>query len=243
MIGFLLAAYRSARLRLWALRARLRLRRLGMRADIAIAPGVRFETLPRVQVDPYSPLGDHGSIGILIGRGVRLGRDLVVEVRLGSDASLTLGEGTIVHDWCRLQPHAGALDIGRRVTLRDGVHLKSGSRLVVGDRCVLGRDTSVHAAAGVSIGDDTGLAERVSVVDSEHLFDGAGGAFLQNPIDARPIDIGRGVFVGTNGVVLKGSTMADGSVLAANGVLVGAAVPAGHLAGGAPARVLKDLRQ
>ena len=55
MIGAILSGWRRLRLRLWAAKVRLRLRRLGMRADVEIGPGVRYETLPLLEVHPYSP--------------------------------------------------------------------------------------------------------------------------------------------------------------------------------------------
>jgi acetyltransferase-like isoleucine patch superfamily enzyme len=43
-------------------------------------------------------------------------------------------------------------------------------------------------------------------------------------------------------VILRGARLGDGAALAAGAVLNGDEVPAGHLAGGVPARTLKDLR-
>lgn len=242
MLGPILDLSRRVRLRLWAAKVRLRLRRLGMAADIAIAPGVRFETLPLLEVDAHSPADGGGSIGILVGRNARLGRALTIDVRLGGDNSLTVGEDTVVQSWCRLQLHGGTLEIGRNTHVRDLVQLKTKSRLTVGDGVVLSRGVIVHATAGVTIGDDCGIGERTSIIDSDHELDGAGGAFMQALVRAEPVAIGRGVAVGANCVILRGATMGDGSALAAGGVLNGDAVPPGHLAGGVPARVLKDLR-
>lgn len=243
MLGPILAAYRTARLRLWAAGVRLRLRRLGMRADIAIAPGVRFETLPLLEVDAHSPASGGGSLGILVGRDARLGRALVIDVRLGGDNQLTIGEGTVVQAWCRLQLHGGSIEIGRETHVRDLVQLKSKSTLVVGDRVVLSRDVIVHATQAVSIGDDCGVGERTSIIDSDHELDGTGGAYMQAPLRTAPIVLGRGVAIGANCVVLRGSHLHDGSALAAGAVLNGEEIPGGHLAGGVPARVLRDLRR
>ena len=59
MIGAILSAWRRLRLSLWAAKVRLRLRRLGMRAEIEIGPGVRYETLGRkgtLDVAPFRRL-------------------------------------------------------------------------------------------------------------------------------------------------------------------------------------------
>ncbi|MCW2992305.1 MAG: hypothetical protein JWM73_2899 [Solirubrobacterales bacterium] len=242
MVGRILQGWRGVRLRLWAVKVRLRLRRLGMRADIAVAPGVRFETLPLLEVDAYSPAEGGGSLGLLIGRDARLGRELTIDVRLGADNSLTIGEGTVVQSWCRMQLHGGSLEIGRGSHVRDLVQLKTKSTLIVGDRVVLSRGVIVHATAGVTIADDCGIGERTSIIDSDHELDGSGDAYLQAPVQTAPIALGRGVAVGANCVILRGAHLGDGAALAAGAVLNGDDVPAGHLAGGVPARVLKDLR-
>jgi acetyltransferase-like isoleucine patch superfamily enzyme len=242
VLGPILAAGRRVRLRLWAVKVRLRLRRLGVRADIAIAPGVRFETLPVVEIDAHSPASGGGSLGILVGRDARLGRQLTIDLRLGADNALTIGERTVVQSWCRLQLHGGSIEVGRNTHVRDLVQLKTKSTLTVGDDVVLSRDVIVHATAGVTIGDHCGIGERTSVIDSDHALDGTGGAYMQAPVRAEPIVLGRGVAIGANCVILRGARLGDGAALAAGAVLNGGEVPGGHLAGGLPARVLKDLR-
>jgi acetyltransferase-like isoleucine patch superfamily enzyme len=242
VVSAAIEVWRRFRLRLWALKVRLRLRRLGMRADIAIAPGVRFETLPLLEIDAHSPAEGGGSLGILVGRNARLGRELTIDVRLGSDNALTIGEHTVVQSWCRMQLHGGAIEIGRNSHVRDLVQLKTKSTLTVGDDVVLSRDVIVHATAGVTIGDHCGIGERTSIIDSDHELDGTGGAYMQAPVRAEPVVLGRGVAVGANCVILRGARLGDGAALAAGAVLNGADVPAGSLAGGVPARVLKDLR-
>lgn len=236
----MLGALRSLRLRLWAARLWLRLRRHGVSLRLELGRNVRFETPPILELDPFGR-GRGGSLQLRIGDSVRLGRDLVIEVRTGTDSAIAIGSGTVIHDWCRLQTRGGTLELGPFVNLRDFVHLKSESSLVLGERVTIGRNGILQAAAGVTLGDGTGLAERTSVVDSDHVLDGSGGVVLDQPVRAEPIVIGRGVFTGANAVVLRGSRIGDGALLAAGAVLNGAEVPPGHLAAGVPARVVRRL--
>jgi len=241
VLSALADATRRARLVLWTVRVRLRLRRLGMRCDIEIAPGVRFESLPLLEVDAHSAIGGEGKLTIRIAPGVRLGRALTLDVRLGDDNELRIGRRTVIQSWCRFQLHGGTIAIGADTHVRDLVQLKTKSALTVGDRVVLSRDVIVHATAGVAIGDDCGIGERTSLIDSDHELDGRGGAFMQAPLHAEAIVVGKGVAVGANCVILRGSRLADGAALAAGAVLNGGEVAAGHLAGGVPARTLKNL--
>lgn len=242
VLSAIVSATRRVRLALWAVKVRLRLRRKGMRVEIAIAPGVRFHSLPLLEIDAHSPEAGGGSLALRFGPGARLGRALIIDVRLGGDNELVLGAQAVVQAWCRVQLHGGSIRIGERTHVRDLVQLKSKSSLTVGDRTVLSRDVTVHATAGVTIGDDCGIGERTSIIDSDHELDGRGGAFIQAPLRADPIVLGNGVAVSANCVILRGATLGDGSVLAAGAVVNGGEIPAGHLAGGVPARTLKDLR-
>jgi acetyltransferase-like isoleucine patch superfamily enzyme len=241
VLGPILAAGRRARVKAWALGLRLRLRRLGVRTEIVLGPGVRFASPPVLDVDPHSAATRGGRLRLVVGPGVRLGRDLTLELRLGTENALTLGAATVVQSWCRIQLHGGSIETGESCHVRDLVQLKTKSTLLLGDRVVLARGAVVHATAGVAIGDDCGIGERTSLIDTDHTLDGSGGAYLQAPLLADPIVLGRGVAVGANCVILRGARLGDGAALAAGAVLSGE-VPAGHLAGGVPARVLKDLR-
>jgi len=242
VLGPVLAALRAARLWAWALALRLRLRRLGVRCEVTLGPRVRCVGLPALELDPYSPARRGGSLRVVLGPDVRLGRGLTLELRLGTDNALEVGEATVVQSWCRIALYGGGVQLGRHCHVRDHTGLKASGPLYVGDRVVLARGTVVHATAGVEIGDDCGIGERTSIIDSDHELDGRAAPYLQAPLREAPIVLGRGVAVGANCVLLRGSRLGDGSALGAGAVLTGAEVPAGHLAGGVPARVLKDLR-
>ena len=55
---------------------------------------------------------------------------------------------------------------------------------------------------------------------------------------AQPITIGKHVWIGQNAMILKGVNIGDGAVIAA-GAVVTKDVPAGCLAAGVPAKVIK----
>ena len=59
-------------------------------------------------------------------------------------------------------------------------------------------------------------------------------------LDPAPIHIGKRVWIGSNVVVTKGVTIGDNSVIAA-GAVVTKDVPANVVAGGVPAKVLKQI--
>jgi acetyltransferase-like isoleucine patch superfamily enzyme len=111
----------------------------------------------------------------------------------------------------------GAISLGRHVRINAGTMLVSYAGIVVGDHCLIG--------------------EYVSIRDADHGT--APGSLMRvQPHISAPIRIGNDVWIARGVVVLKGVTIGDGSIIAANSVVT-KDVPAGVIAGGVPARTIK----
>lgn len=234
------ALVRALRFRLWSVALRARLRRAGCSVRIEAAATPRFFTLPRVEI-VLDGAARGGSLTLRLGRDVRLGRDLVLEVWPGRDNVLVAGDRTTFESWCRVQLQGGTVALDHDVHVRDLVLLKSKSSLEVGAGTVLSRGVAVHATAGVRIGADCGIGERTSIIDSDHAADGADVAPLHEPLKTEPIEIGRNVLISANVVILRGTRIGPAAVVAANAVLNGLQVEGGWLAGGIPATALREL--
>ena len=105
-----------------------------------------------------------------------------------------------------------------------------GGRLRVGRGAIVNFGTLLHASLAVTIGDDVTIGPYSIVADT----DLPGGA------DARPITIGDGAWLAGRVTVRPGARIGAGTVVAAGSVVEGE-LPAGVLAGGIPARVLRPL--
>lgn len=126
----------------------------------------------------------------------------------------------------RIAPNASFRN-GARITLGDGVQLgeraslwagRKTAQITVGDRTTFGPDVFVTAA-------DYGLAADRRIIDqamSEH-----------------DVVIGADCWIGTKAVITAGVTLGDGCVIGA-GSVVTRNVPAGAIAAGVPAKVLKQ---
>jgi maltose O-acetyltransferase len=114
------------------------------------------------------------------------------------------------------------------------------SWLEVGDRTEFNNNLMIKSeGAGIRIGRDGLFGAHVEIFDSDfHDLDPArrrGGA----PKIAS-VEIGDNVFVGMGARILKGTTIGSDSVIGAGAVVTGS-IPAGVIAAGNPARVIREL--
>jgi acetyltransferase-like isoleucine patch superfamily enzyme len=142
-------------------------------------------------------------------------------VKVGRGCRLILEPGATLH--------LGEIDDGTTVAVYPGGTLRFGAGVFVGHHCTVG------ARLAVDIGDGSFLAELVSVRDHDHdpAQPPSTGAVL-----VTPVRIGRDVWLAAKVTVLRGATIGDRAVIAANAVVRGD-VPAGVVAGGIPAKVLR----
>ena len=106
--------------------------------------------------------------------------------------------------------------------------------LAPGARLVLGHNAGLSAAvlcAGLSIeiGEGTLIGSGAMIIDNDFHVYTAQGWRTEMQAGARPVKIGREVFVGARAIILKGVTIGDRAVIGA-GAVVTKDVPADHLA-------------
>ncbi len=219
--------------RLWAAWLLVQLRRRGARLVVEAPHGARLDSWPHVDVSPGVR-----SFTLRLGHGVKLGRATHLDLQAG-DGVLELGDGAYLMHGARLQLRGGAIRLGPHVNVRDGAVLKSEGDLVVGARVPISYGTTVHCVERIEIGADAGLAERVTVVDSDHTHDGSTAPFLGQPLRVDPVLIGTNVFVCANAVIRRGARIGANSVVAAGAVVGPGEHPPGTVLAGVPARPLK----
>lgn len=219
--------------RLWCAWLALQLRRRGATLTVDAPHGARLDSWPHVAVTP-----DLRSFTLRLGHGVKLGRATHIDL-LGGDTTLALGDGSYLMHGVRLQLRGGAIRLAEHVDVRDGAVLKSEGELIVGARIPISYGTTIHCVERIEIGADSGLAERVTIVDSDHGADGTDTPFLSQPLHIAPVLVGTNVFVCANAVILRGARIGANSVVAAGAVAGAGEHPAGHLHAGAPARAIR----
>ncbi len=135
----------------------------------------------------------------------------------------------------------GRIVFGHKVWLWPGVKLDVCSadpsrpaRLVLGDGVSVGDRTQIHAGERVEIGAGTLISWDCVIMDRDYHHPDGGAE------RTAPVRIGRNVWIGCRSIILKGVTIGDGAVIGA-GAVVTRDVPAGMLAVGNPARVIRPV--
>jgi acetyltransferase-like isoleucine patch superfamily enzyme len=161
------------------------------------------------------------------------------------------GDGSIIcFPWDSLvNPHG--IQIGEGTLLAPHTVLSAGwgpghpdladDVVVIGDRCVIGRGSSIVGHRSIRLGNDVWTGHHVHITDMNHGYDSEDlpiGAQFQ---DERPISIGDGSWIGHGCVILPGAQIGHHAVIGAGSVVTGV-VPDRTIAVGSPARVVRELR-
>ena len=159
------------------------------------------------------------------------------------------GEGSVLaFPWTALF-NEHAIRVGRDTRIGPFVSLSAGmvpgqpmlhdAVVVIGDRCLIGRGSSIVGHFSVRIGDDVYTGPNVYITDQNHGLDDVGLPIgVQSPAPERPVSIGDGAWLGAGVVVLPGVTIGRGVAVGA-GSVVTADLPDFAVAVGSPARVVR----
>jgi acetyltransferase-like isoleucine patch superfamily enzyme len=163
----------------------------------------------------------------LRGRAMLQGRPLI---SVAKDSEMVWEEGVNIASAVRANP----LGNFQPSVLRT---LVPGARLHLGPK--VGMSSSVICAGlSIEIGEGTILGAGAMVLDNDfHIPKGEWGWATEHRAGAKPIRVGRGVFIGARAIVLKGVTIGDRAVIGA-GAVVTKDVPDHCVAAGNPAKIL-----
>jgi acetyltransferase-like isoleucine patch superfamily enzyme len=149
-------------------------------------------------------------------------------ISVSKGARLVMGDGVSIASAVRANP----LGLSQPSVLRA---LVPGAQLLLGRRVGLS-GTVLCAGALIEIGEQTIFGAGAMVLDNDfHVPSGEWGWSTDNSANARPVRIGRGVFVGTRAIILKGVTIGDRAIIGA-GAVVTRSVPPRTVVAGNPAR-------
>ena len=128
--------------------------------------------------------------------------------------------------------------LGQDASLVPPLRVDYGYNVHLGDRAFVNFDAVLLDVAPIVIGADCQLATRVQLLTATHPIDAAARATRWEW--GEPITLEDGVWLGGGVIVLPGVTIGEGTVVGA-GAIVTRDLPAGVVAAGNPARVLREI--
>ena len=111
----------------------------------------------------------------------------------------------------------------------------------IGDGTSLNNDVAIRALSEIIIGQNCLIGDRVTIYDAD-FHEIAPATRRRSPGEIKLVKIENNVWIGSQATVLKGVTIGENSVVAANS-LVTKDVPANVIVGGNPARIIADIAE
>ncbi len=112
------------------------------------------------------------------------------------------------------------------------------NELTVGDRVWIGQAAFLHAAGGITIGEDVGIGPYVKILTSTHADPGRERPIMDGALELGAVVIEAGADLGIGAIILPGVTVGRGAQVGA-GAVVTSDVPPYAVVAGNPARVLR----
>jgi acetyltransferase-like isoleucine patch superfamily enzyme len=138
----------------------------------------------------------------------------------------------------------GRLQIGKGTLLEPGcwITISDGANVTIGEGCFLNLETMIAAMHDVTIGNHVMFANHCFISDASHRYDNPTIPVTWQGFDSKgPTKIGDNCWFGVNCVVTSGVTIGERCVIGANSVVT-KDIPAGSIAAGAPAKVIREIR-
>ena len=131
-----------------------------------------------------------------------------------------------------------AADVTLSAGMGPGQEMVTNPVVRIGDRCLIGRGTSIIGHLSIEIGEDVFTGMNVYITDQNHGYEN-----LELPIgkqlpSEQPVSIGKNSWIGSGAIILPGSKIGDHVVIGANSVVTGE-IPSCSVAVGSPARVVR----
>lgn len=136
---------------------------------------------------------------------------------------------------------AAGCSLDRGVVLLCSGELQSQPKISIGASTYINRGTFLDAARSLRIGQQCAIGPSCYITDHDHGCV-ADLPPLEQPLIAQPTQIGDRVWIGAQVKILKGVQIGDNAVVGA-GSVVTKDIPAGAIAVGVPARVIRYKSQ
>lgn len=110
--------------------------------------------------------------------------------------------------------------------------------IVIGDRCSIGRGSSIVGRCHIEIGDDVTTGPNVYITDHNHTYADPDVPIIRQWPAEDPVHVGAGSWLGAGVILLPGANVGRNVTVAAGSVVRGD-IPDHSVIAGAPARVVR----
>lgn len=154
---------------------------------------------------------------------------------------------TVIEDGVKIDALSkGGIEVGENFSIgRNSIIECTGVIRELGEKLTIGKNVGIAANAFISmrgpieIGDDTIFGPNVAIHAENHKFDNLEIPIRLQGVTRKGIKIGKNCWIGSGVKILDGVTIGDGCIVAA-GAVVNKDIPSYSIAGGVPARVIKE---
>ena len=133
--------------------------------------------------------------------------------------------------------------IGQDTNIHPTVLIREGEYVTIGNHCLINHNNLIQAgksaAGSITIGDYVHTGANVVMLGFNHGFYTRDIPTKEQDYMDAPIVIGDDVWIGAGAIILAGVTIGKGAIIAA-GAVVNKDVPPYTIAGGVPAKVIKE---
>lgn len=146
--------------------------------------------------------------------------------------SITVGAGTHIRGQLFTFAHGGRIAMGSYCYVGDNSKLWSASRLTIGDRVLIGHNSSIFDCDTHPMNAGERHRQYLEIITNGHP--------LEIDLREEPVTISDDVWIGCNVVVLKGVTIGRGAIIGA-GSIVTSDIPPYVVVAGNPAKIIREL--
>lgn len=170
-----------------------------------------------------------------IGRGVILGK----HIELISRRSVSLSDGVVIGNFCRILAGKGRIELGEKCYIHPFSTLRAQNGYIrMGKECSLNPYSIIHGEGGVVLGDYVRIGSHVNFVSSSHVFDDIEVPIHLQGATSKGIVVEDDVWIGGGSTILDGVRVGRGSIIGAGSVVNKDVLPY-SIVGGVPAKLIR----
>lgn len=110
----------------------------------------------------------------------------------------------------------GKISMGQCCSVMENSLLSAtGGNIILGNNCFINRNATIVSHSRIQIGSKTSIGPNVCIYDHDHDL------YNQGKFICEDVEIGKNVWIGAGVIILKGSKIKDGAVIAAGTVVCG----------------------